>query len=82
MNNRTAIALFVAGILAGIVVATAYRKAGFQPDAPVASASPERPDISTPAAEPSTSGDVYIDPAMVQNLGVRSVSASARSAPS
>jgi membrane fusion protein, copper/silver efflux system len=78
MSNRTALAVFVAGALAGVLVAAAYHKAGFTPGAGTASASPERPEHRTPAAAPSTSGDVYIDPAMVQNLGVRSVSVEPR----
>jgi Cu(I)/Ag(I) efflux system membrane fusion protein len=73
MNRPVAIALFAAGIAAGIVLSVLVIRPGLvrQPaEIPTATHANEHP---TKPANRLPSGEVYIDPAMLQNLGVRSV---------
>ncbi len=80
MNKRTALLTFLAGLALGaIVTITAYRHAGGE-RARVASlsASPHLPDARHSEPPPLRHGEVYIDPAMVQNLGVRSIAVTTR----
>jgi membrane fusion protein, copper/silver efflux system len=76
MNQRTALAVFAAGLAIGMLaVAMIHRQNVVTPgNREAVAALPAQTDSERARARES--GDVYIDPAMVQNLGVRSVAVS------
>ena len=82
MNRRIALLTFLAGLALGAVATlTSYRYfTGERARVASLPSPPHAPDArhSEPARPPRT-GQVYIDPAMVQNLGVRTVAAQTRS---
>lgn len=78
MNQRTTFAAFAAGIAIGVIaVVIVHRQSVVTPgNREAVAALPVQTDAER--ARRRESGDVYIDPAMVQNLGVRSVAVSPR----
>ncbi len=73
MKSRPLLTTFVAGLLVGsAAVAIAYLRA-VPPGRDFPAAQPRPKQIGDRAPSPAGKGDVYIDPAMLQNLGVRSV---------
>jgi Cu(I)/Ag(I) efflux system membrane fusion protein/cobalt-zinc-cadmium efflux system membrane fusion protein len=79
MNQRITFAAFAAGIAIG-VLAVLFVHRGNSPVSPEKSVTAVAPLPQTHAeqAQARETGDVYIDPAMVQNLGVRTVAVAPR----
>jgi membrane fusion protein, copper/silver efflux system len=78
MNTRTTFVIFITGLSVGAIAAgVAYNRIEIATGPRSAAASHAEIAPTVAAASPS-SGDVYIDPAMVQDLGVRSVSVQRR----
>jgi Cu(I)/Ag(I) efflux system membrane fusion protein len=77
MNRPVVIATFVGGVAAGIIVTALAMRPSVGPR-PSTAPTPAHGSEPSSASRGQPSGDVYIDPAMLQNLGVRSAAVEER----
>jgi Cu(I)/Ag(I) efflux system membrane fusion protein len=78
MNQRVTFAAFAVGIAIGILAVLLIHRASAPAPEQSKTASAPAPENFSERARARETGDVYIDPAMVQNLGVRTVAVAPR----